>query len=445
MILLLFCLLLAAPPEDPRQSIMDRAVAAPPEVAADLYIKLAESGYPLDKKKRLEMLEDAWRMAGLAKLEMPPKMAVNGMNTDTDAGRILGSPRLDKLTLRVRAIRAMLPLDRKTAMERLEEMPLPAPPPAPCESALTGAPDPYFELLRDLGATDRLMLDLRALTVPEQLAPSIKAVLNIRRMDKDLRDLMVVAWAGSLKAMTGSFRSYYSSRDELDREFSGLVKHMELFIPSFPKAPEAIAEYDARHWAGEVCSDRAKDPQAAKAEKIGPGPKNPAYWSSPVAAKVIAEYKALRFGTPEQQAEYNKQPRRADGMGHFLPLELRRSSEWETAMRRYLFSLEEWKKDDNETDRSWFHQRAGSYRALLSIVPDGPMRQGVVQSFITFLNGAAMKQESPAEWLLAFSELLESRGADTGTAEGLNEAEVRRSGDGLMNLILDAREVLKAK
>jgi hypothetical protein len=289
------------------------------------------------------------------------------------------------------------------------------------------------------------MLGLRALTVPEQLAPSIKAVLNIRRMDKDLRDLMVVAWAGSLKAMNGSFRSYYSSRDDLDREFSGLVKHIELFIPSFPKAPEAIAEYDARHWAGEVCADRQKDPEAAKAEKIGPGPKNPAYWSSPVAAKVMAEYKALRFGTPEQQTEYNKQPRRADGMGHFLPLELRRSSEWETAMRRYLFSLEEWKKDDNETDRSWFHQRAGSYRALLSIVPDGPMRQGVVQSFITFLNGAAMKQESPSEWLLAFSELLEVRGAETGAAEGSVEAEVRRSGDGLMNLILDAREVLKAK
>ncbi|MBE0658979.1 MAG: hypothetical protein IH602_14900 [Bryobacteraceae bacterium] len=442
---LFLCLLLAAPPEDPRQSIMDRAAAVPPEVAAELYIKLADSGYPLDKKKRLEMLEDAWRMAGLAKMEMPPKMAVNGMNTDTDAGRILGSPRLDKLTLRVRAIRAMLPLDRKTAMERLEEMPVPAPPRAPCESALTGAPDPYFELLRDLGAADRLMLDLRALTVPEQLAPAIKAVLNIRRMDKDLRDLMVVAWAGSLKGMNGSFRSYYSSRDELNREFSGLTKHIDLFIPSFPKVPEAIAEYDARHWAGEVCADRAKDPQAAKAEKIGPGPKNPSYWSNPAAAKVMAEMKALRFGTPEQQAEYNKRPRMANGMAHFLPIEMRKTSEWETAMRKYLYSLEEWKKDDNETDRSWFHQRAMSYSAVLAIVPDGPMRQGVVQSYITFLNGAAMKQESPAEWLLAFDYLREGRGADTGAAEGSVEAEVRRSGDGLMNLILDARQVLKAK
>lgn len=445
MILLLFCLLLAAPPEDPRQSIMDRAAAAPPEVAADLYIKLAESGYPLDKKKRLDMLEDAWRMAGLAKMEMPPQMAVNAMNTDTDAGRILDSPRLDKLTLRVRTIRAMLPLNRKTAMDRLEEMPLPAPPRAPCESALTGAPDPYFDLLRDLEATERLMLDVRALTAPEQLAPAFRTILGIRRMDKEQRDLLMTAWLGALKETSGSFRSFFSSRHELNNEMRGLATRMDLLIPSFIKVPEALAAYDARHWTGEVCADRAKDPQAAKAEKIGAGPKNPAYWSGPAAAKVMAEYKALRFGTPEQQAEYNKQPRRADGMGHFLPIEMRRTSEWETAMRKYLYSLEEWEKDDNESDRSWFHQRAGSYRALLSIVPDGPMRQGVVQSFITFLNGASMKQESPAEWLLAFSELLESRGADTGTAEGLNEAEVRRSGDGLMNLILDAREVLKAK
>jgi hypothetical protein len=159
----------------------------------------------------------------------------------------------------------------------------------------------------------------------------------------------------------------------------------------------------------------------------------------------MAEYKALRFGTPEQQAEYNKRPRRDDGTAHYLPLEMRKTAEWELAMRKYLYSLEEWKKEDSETDRSWFHQRAMSYSALLAIVPDGPMRQGVVQSYITFLNGAAMKQESPAEWLLAFDYLLKSRGVDKEAAEGLAEAEVRRSGDGLMNLILDAREVLKTK
>ena len=442
---LILCLVLAAPPEDPRSSIMDRAAAVLPEVAAELYIKLAESGYPVDKTKRLKMLEDAWRMAGLAKMEMPPKMAVNGMNTDTDAGRILDSPRLDKLTLRVRTIRAMLPLSRKTAMERLEEMPLPAPPGAPCESALTGAPDPYFVLVRDLIAVERLTLDVRALTAPEQMAPALRAILGIRGTTREQDDLLITGWMGSLKEINGSFRSYFSSRHDLDRELSGLAPRMDLLIPSFPKVPEAIAAYDARHWTGEVCADRAKDTQAAKAEKIGTGPKNPAYWSGPAAAKVMAEYKALRFGTPEQQAEYNKQPRRADGMGHFLPLEMRKTSEWETAMRKYLYALEEWKKDDKETDRSWFHQRAMSYSALLAIVPDGPMRQGVVQSYITFLNGAAMKQESPAEWLLAFDYLLRSRSADTGAAEGSAEAEVRRSGDGLMNLILDAREVLKAK
>lgn len=445
MILLVFCLVLAAPPEDPRQSILDRAAAAPPEVAADLYIKLAESGYPPDKTKRLEMLEDAWRMAGLAKMEMPLKMAVNGMNTDTDAGRILDSPRLDKLTLRVRAIRAMLPLSRKTAMERLEEMPLPAPPKAPCENVLTGAPDPYFDLLRDLEATERLMLDVRALTSPEQLAPAFRTILGIRRMDKEQRDLLMTAWLGALKETSGAFRSFFSSRHELNNEMRGLATRMDLLIPSFIKVPETLAAYDKRHWTGEVCADRAKDPQAAKAEKIGAAPAIVDYWSSPAAAKVMAEYRALRIGTAEQRAEYNKQPRRADGMGHFLPIEMRKSSEWETAMRKYLFSLEEWKKDDKETDRSWFHQRAMSYSALLAIVPDGPMRQGVVQSYITFLNGAAMKQESPAEWLLAFDYLLKSRSADTGAAEGSVEAEVRRSGDGLMNLILDAREVLKAK
>lgn len=438
-------LLLVAPPEDPRQSILDRAVAAPAEIAADLYIKLAETGYPTVKVKRMEVLEDAWRTAGLAKIEMPPKMAVNGMNTDTDAGRLLDSPRLDKLTLRVRTIRAMLPIDRKTALERLAEMTAPSPPRVPCESALTGAPDPYFDLLRDLSEIERLTLDARALAAPEQLAPAFRAIIGIRRMDKEQRDLLLTAWIGSVKEINGSFRSYFSSRHELDGEMRGLAPRMDLLIPSFPKVSEAIAAFDARHWAGEVCGDRAKDPKAKDAASIGALPVNADYWTSSSSKKVMAEYKALRFGTPEQQAEYNKRPRRADGTAHYLPLEMRKTAEWESAMRKYLYSLEEWKKDDSETDRSWFHQRAMSYSALLAIVPDGPMRQGVVQSYITFLNGAAMKQESPAEWLLAFDYLLKSRGADKEAAEGLAEAEVRRSGDGLMNLILDAREILKTK
>lgn len=441
---LFLCLVLAAPPEDPIQSIMDRAAAAPPEVAADLYIKLAESGYPLDKNKRLEMLEDAWRIAGLAKMEMPPLLAVTGLHTETDASRVLNSPRLDSLTLRVRTIRAMLRLDRKTALDRLIEFPPPAPPPAPCESVLTGDPSPFFQLLVDIGDIERLTLEVGSLTAPEQLQPALKAVFDIKA-SQEHRALMATRWGSAVNGMRSSFRSFCASSGRFYNELAAMAEKTRETADSYSAAVEALQTYETRHWSGEVCADRANAPQAKNARSIGAAPVNPSYGRSPYARKLREEFVALRYGTTEQQAENAKRPRRGDGLAHQLPDAVRRSAEWESAMRQHLFALEEWKPDETESQRSYFHQRAMSYNSLLDIIPDGPLRRFAIQSYIRFLKRSDMRQDSPAEWLLVCNELLDPSADDKKALVPAIETEVRRDGDGLMNLILDAREVLKAK
>jgi hypothetical protein len=277
---LFLCLVLAAPPEDPRQSIMDRAAAVPPEVAADLYIKLAESGYPPDKTKRLEMLEDAWRLSALAKQAMPPLVAVTGLQSETDASRVLNSPRLDSLTLKVRTIRAMLRLDRKTALDRLIEFPLPAPPPAPCESVLTGDPSPFFQLLVDVGDIERLTLEVGSLTVPEQLQPALKAVFDIKTSPEH-RALMENRWGAAVKDIRASFRSFCASSGRFYNELAAMAEKTKETSDSYSAAVEALQTYENRHWSGEVCADRANAPQAKNARSIGAAPVNPEYGRSP--------------------------------------------------------------------------------------------------------------------------------------------------------------------
>jgi hypothetical protein len=400
----------------------------------------AESGYPLDKKKRLETLEDAWRMAGLAKQAMPPLLAVTGLQSETDASRALNSPRLDSLTLRVRTIRAMLRLDRKTALDRLIEFPLPAPPPAPCESVLTGDPSPFFQLLVDVGDIERLTIEVGSLTAPEQLQPALKAVFDIKTSTEH-RALMATRWGSAVNGIRASFRSFCASSGRFYNELAAMAEKTKETSDSYSAAVEALRTYENRHWSGEVCADRANAPQAKKARSIGAAPVNPGYGQSPYARKLREEFVALRYGTAEQQAENAKRPRREDGLPHHLPDAVRRSPEWESAMRKHLVALEEWKPDETESQRSWFHQRAMSYNSLLDTIPDGPLRRFAVQSYISFLKGSDMRQESPSEWLLAIGELLGPSSDDKQALVSVIETEVRRDGDGLMNLILDAREV----
>ena len=55
-------------PKHPKefQSLVDRVPLAPPELAADILIRIATSGRVTDKTWKIEMLEDAFQLAGHA-------------------------------------------------------------------------------------------------------------------------------------------------------------------------------------------------------------------------------------------------------------------------------------------------------------------------------------------------------------------------------------------
>ena len=70
------------------------------------------------------------------------------------------------------------------------------------------------------------------------------------------------------------------------------------------------------------------------------------------------------------------------------------------------------------------------YRALLEIVPKGPLRTTVFQQCLQFLRGSPVETSSPSEWAVDLLELLKQRFEENDQAEFLHS--VAESGDATM-------------
>src|SRR5258707_10907055 len=83
-----------APRKDPLRTLADSAMAAPPELAADLLIRIAESPKVANKAFKIELLERAFALAPSAKFKLRFYRSFGrGSQTDSDSGAIISSLR----------------------------------------------------------------------------------------------------------------------------------------------------------------------------------------------------------------------------------------------------------------------------------------------------------------------------------------------------------------
>jgi hypothetical protein len=157
------------------------------------------------------------------------------------------------------------------------------------------------------------------------------------------------------------------------------------------------------------------------------------YWQAGRSREIMAQYKALRFGTKEQQEEYNKRERRKDGMAHFLPEELRRTTEWETAARQFMNELDRWSKNHDEPEIDFFHQICLQYDALLTIIPSGQLHDTVLQTYVSFLKTSPLERDSPPEWLVHVKRLFTITDATPERLQWVRD-EVRKNGSLTMSV-----------
>lgn len=460
------------------QALLDAAPAAPPELAADILLRLVDN-IPA-RKQRLEILEQAFHLTGQAKFPYRQTAAVSrAAHTDSSPGIRWRALRkgFSTLGLRCQVVRAALAMDKAKALELFRQIALGPFPPLSCDDPLAPSLSEYYETLRDVALNAYLPEDrkegrhlelieaaARNIAIPQQLEP-VARLLAVFPMPPDRKAELVGAYAVALKQVNADPRSFGAVTFGFAQAIVDLSKGLRASGISTVPLVDAIRAYLARHLQGTLCAEMADaetgglrmrqmvetflndellKPSGAteiaplkfaelKPKSIEGSARFSDYWQSGRSREIMARHGALRFGTKEQQAEYNKRPRRKDGMAHFLPEELRRTPEWERQARAFLDELDTWSRNHDEPETDFFHQICLQYAGLLQIVPPGPLHETVLQTYISFLKTSPMERESPPEWLIHVQELFTITDATPEHLEHVR-AEVQRNGNLTMSL-----------
>jgi hypothetical protein len=404
-ILVLFsALLLTAEPlklPEPYQSIVDLAHATPPEFAADALLRVVESGKIGDPESRRDLLTQAFRLAASAKFTVRMR-ALPGAMIDTRSGYLSQAYdlKLDALSLQSRAAMDMLATDKPNARELFQEIPRPALTPLTCDDPLVYDLSDFYLALgamvnsafteKERAKQEHLtfLLDyLGQTTSAAQLAP-LARVLKNAAVTPEQRDLLWTRYNGLLENMPADARSCSAAVADISREI----------VPEMEASFEKFRQRSAR------CTDDSATSVTLEL-KAGPAPAGSTphvqrYWESAEAKRVLEGAKKLR-----------------DHPGGNLLSDAERSTrEWQQQITDYLNELAAWVPSQEKSEADYFHQKCVVYQALLQMIPPGPRRDQILETFMSFVGNSNLQQESPVEWFKHVQSML-NRVRDTNSVE----------------------------
>lgn len=101
-----------------------------------------------------------------------------------------------------------------------------------------------------------------------------------------------------------------------------------------------------------------------------------------VKLSTLATIKSLRFGNSTK----------------LLTDADRESAEWRVKLNDFVNDLAAWRKEDEQSEEDYFHQKSHLYVSLLDLIPPGPTRDGVLRKYVAFLNEFDLQRGSRIEW-----------------------------------------------
>jgi hypothetical protein len=424
------------------RDLADLALVAPPELAADVLLKLIEHGYITDAKWKRELLDTAWSLAPRATYTSEAAPAVDSAAaSDTDSGSLSAAlaTGLSTAGLQARIIAQMAKLDPPETRKMFLQMSVPAPESLRCSADRYKSHRPYFEALtvaaqtfsaEETKAGERLEFlgdALRSLTNPEDFELSYPLILSDQRTDEELKWLMT-SWSESLAAAHFTDRLFSSrSIENLANPILFGGKRAELRGVSTALAARALRSYLLKHARTPRCSEsrsRTAEEEAVRkafnklaaamprfetavieavdiaAESFGETAKIISYAGDDDRIREIkADHIHLRFGSEARQLSND-----------YLTVEERSTPEWSDKALRFLSKLEGWSNEFSQSNRELFFQKAKWFGALVYAVPEGKLRQSVLDNYLKFLTNSPTKHESPPEWILQLNRLIAAAG-----------------------------------
>jgi hypothetical protein len=402
-----------------QSALLDRAAALPPELYADVVLRLAEAG-KLDVEEPAELLERIFLLANQVKFPVRPRYGA-GLSewTESLTGVMhgAGNQQLDRLSIQVRVA---FVLKSAKLFREID----PTPPPQTCDDLFIYQPDIYYENLWRF--PDAAPDAFRRISRSSQLAPAIRLLGRLPNANE-----LTVFLAGAIPEIHDSWRSFapaaLASLHEARAHPALLAAWRTWFtnhmngrrcssVQELPELPKAITLFNA-------VADTPIDAKDLKASGVDKTPPSDSFGNSPKARANMRLYRSLCCD-----------PQKAG----LLPDAEKQKPEWHDRLREFLSAIAEWKPTDGETAREVFHQRAMFYGAASRLISAGEGLRRVTAEHVAFLALSPMRTEHPTEWLENVDRLLSS--SNPYAAE-----EIRRSGDLALNVLLETETLAPGK
>jgi hypothetical protein len=454
--LLVLCGWLAA--AEDLTALITAAQAAPAEFSADALLRLA-SAHPKDAQT---LTEQAFERAAGAQTPYKRRSAVARPDSPGSYWNRVYAQELDGLSLRLRAVDAMLPMDGAKAREMFEKIPPRRPTPNSCTDFLVYDVAHYYETLGALakGAADGgKLLERYALgiTSPVEAGP---AALVIGRSDApaDQFKLLVDGFAKALAKISGDDRSFTASfmLGPAIQELAAACKRRG--ISPLPLL-ESYRVYLVIHLSAARCAD--DDLMYAGGVAFGMNVAQPVELSAVNPPSFFNE--KLRIDPLQPIQELETTPSRLEGVATGLrscedpecraiqeqfrglvfqpggapyPPDARKSPEWQVRFKKYAAALAAWTDETSSSPAEQYRLKSRAYLDLLGLAPDPPSREMAIVAMLDFVTRSRPRAASLMEWFLPVDALIARL-----ALEGKDTALLRESKDPVISLYANLERV----
>jgi len=439
-------------------SLISAAQGAPAEFAADSLLRIAGA----QPNPAPSLIEQAYNRAGNSQILYKRRSAVARPDSPgTYWNRVYGQE-LDGLSLRLRAVDAMLKVDASKAREMFEHIPPRHLSAVPCSEFLVYDTSHYYDtlaaLMKVVSDPGKLVSKYGlGITLPVEAGPAARVIAQANVPDEDFKSL-VEQFSKQLARISGDDRSFTASF-MLGPEIQGLAAECKRrgIVPM--TLLESYRVYLVIHLSGPRCADDdlmyaggvafgMNAPQPAELSAVNPAvffnnqlrmdPLQPIQELEATASRLEGVATGLRTcEDPECRAIQDQFHRLVfqPGGGPY-PAATRQTPAWRAQFQEYLAALAAWKEDASSSSAEHYRLKARAYADLLGLAPDGALRDATLRAMVDYLARSRPHAASPMEWFLPVDALIARL-----TLEGKDAAILRESKDPVIALYANLERV----
>jgi hypothetical protein len=413
-------------------SVSDLARSLPAEFAADSLIRIAALEQT-PKTEKIDLLRQAFETAAGAQRPVKVRPAlINGGGSAAFLNRAALQD-LDALTLRLRAIDALLPLEPSKARELFQQLPPLDLPAATCAQNRAYDVTLYYRVLGSVaqqappGFVDRYMA---AVTSPAEAGPAARVLTQAALSGAAFRTA-VTAFAGALRKIGPDDRSFTMSAAATGRDIQALLDLCRTHQVPTALVLDAYRAYLVAHVAGERCADDAltQGNSASATAEFGTADAGSTeavrFYNEKlraVPAKAIERYetypaKAEIFAAATPSCDDAACQAVRDGYRGLLfnPVGLaygtadRAKQDWRDQLPALLDQLSQWKDSESADPVAAYAAKCGFYTELAGMVVVPEDRDAIYRAMVDFLKRSNLRASHRVEWFLPVNVLIARR------------------------------------